>query len=258
VTYPDSFALEEAKGLVDSADRTCVAVFTQKYLNHSQYGMGAGKAEEVKKAVQESGAQQVIVDEHLTSKQTYNLEKLTGVQVIDRERLILDIFYSRATTTEAKLQIELAEIKYEMPRVRENAKLTSGGERAGKGGMGEYTVDVKFRDLKRTGAILDALVAEGANQISGPNLTIDKPESALDEARMRAIANGRARADLYARALGMRVVRLLSVSEGGGHYMPPPMPVAMMAEARGADASSKIDPGTQQLQVNVAMSFELQ
>lgn len=120
------------------------------------------------------------------------------------------------------------------------------------------TVNVKFRDLKRTGAILDALVAEGANQISGPNLTIDKPESALDEARTRAIANGRARADLYARALGMRVVRLLSVSEGGGHYMPPPMPVAMMAEARGADASSKIDPGTQQLQVNVAMSFELQ
>jgi GTP-binding protein HflX len=149
VTYPDSFALEEAKSLVDSADKTSVAVFTQKYLNHAQYGMGAGKAEEVKKAVQESGAQQVIVDEHLTSKQIYNLEKLTGAQVIDRERLILDIFYSRATTTEAKLQIELAEIKYEMPRVRENAKLTSGGERAGKGGMGEYTVDVKFRDLKR-------------------------------------------------------------------------------------------------------------
>ena len=118
------------------------------------------------------------------------------------------------------------------------------------------TVNVKFRDLKRTGAILDALVAEGANQINGPNLSIDKPESALDEARTKAIANGRARADLYARALGMRVVRLLSVSEGGGHA-PPPMPmVAMMAE-RSADASSKIDPGTQQLQVSVSMSFEL-
>lgn len=120
------------------------------------------------------------------------------------------------------------------------------------------TVNVKFRDLKRTGAILDALVAEGANQINGPNLTIDKPEAALDEARTKAIANGRARADLYARALGMRVVRLVSVSEGGGYNMPPPMPmVAMMAE-RSADASSKIDPGTQQLQVNVSMSFELQ
>ena len=120
------------------------------------------------------------------------------------------------------------------------------------------TVNVKFRDLKRTGSILDALVAEGANQISGPNLTVDKPETALDEARTKAIANGRARADLYARALGMRVVRLISVSEGGGYNVPPPMPmVAMMAE-RGAAADSKIDPGTQQLQVNVSMSFELQ
>ena len=118
------------------------------------------------------------------------------------------------------------------------------------------TVNVKFRDLKRTGSILDALVAEGANQINGPNLSIDKPESALDEARTKAIANGRARADLYARALGMRVVRLISVSEGGGHAMPPPMVVMQMAE-RSADASSKIDPGTQQLQVSVSMSFEL-
>lgn len=120
------------------------------------------------------------------------------------------------------------------------------------------TVNVKFRDLKRTGAILDALVAEGANQINGPNLTVDKPESALDEARTKAIANGRARADLYARALGMRVVRLISVSEGGGYNVPPPMPMMAQMAERGAAADSKIDPGTQQLQVNVSMSFELQ
>jgi len=119
------------------------------------------------------------------------------------------------------------------------------------------TVNVKFRDLKRTGAILDALVAEGANQINGPNLTIDKPEAALDEARTKALANGRARADLYARALGMRVVRLLSVSEGGGYAVPPPMPV-MMAERAMDAAQTKIDPGTQQLQVSLSMSFELQ
>lgn len=120
------------------------------------------------------------------------------------------------------------------------------------------TVNVKFRDLKRSGAILDALVAEGANQINGPNLTIDKPEAALDEARAKAIANGRARAELYARALGMRVVRLISVSEGSGYNAPPPMPmVAMMAE-RGAAADTKIEPGTQQLQISVSMSFELQ
>ena len=120
------------------------------------------------------------------------------------------------------------------------------------------TVNVKFRDLKRTGAILDALVAEGANQINGPNLTVDKPESALDEARTKAITNGRARADLYARALGMRVVRLISVSKGGGYNVPPPMPMMAQMAERGAAADSKIDPGTQQLQVNVSMSFELQ
>jgi GTP-binding protein HflX len=51
VTYPDGFTLAEAKSLVDSADRQAVKIFTQKYLNHSQYGMGAGKAEEVKESV---------------------------------------------------------------------------------------------------------------------------------------------------------------------------------------------------------------
>jgi GTP-binding protein HflX len=70
-------------------------VFSQKYLNHSQYGIGSGKAEEIKEFVRESKAEQIVVDEHLTSRQIYNLEKLTGVEVIDRERLILDIFYTR-------------------------------------------------------------------------------------------------------------------------------------------------------------------
>ena len=150
VSYPDSFRLEEGKSLVESADCKIVRIFTQKYLNHSQYGMGAGKAEEIRDFVKgEKGIELLVVDDHLTSKQLHNLSKLVGVEAIDRERLILNIFYSRATTAEAKLQIELAEIQYEMPRVREIAKMTSGNERPGKGGMGEYTVDVKFRDLKR-------------------------------------------------------------------------------------------------------------
>ena len=151
VTYPDSFRLEEAKSLVESLQNKIVKVFTQKYLDHSKYGMGAGKAEEIKNFVKEpeSGVvQQIIVDEHLTTKQIHNLEKLTEVQVIDRERLILNIFSSRATTTESKLQIQLAEIKYQFPRVRETSKINSGSERPGKGGMGEYVVDVKLRELK--------------------------------------------------------------------------------------------------------------
>jgi uncharacterized protein len=121
----------------------------------------------------------------------------------------------------------------------------------------QNSVSVRFRDIRNTGRILDALVAQGANQIHGPSLTIDQPEAALDEARTRAIAVGRARADLYARALGMRVVRLLSVSEGGGYAVPPPMPGVVMMEARGAAADTKIDPGEQKLEVTLSMSFEL-
>jgi uncharacterized protein len=119
-------------------------------------------------------------------------------------------------------------------------------------------VSIKFRDIRNSGKILDALVAQGANQINGPSLTIDKPEAAYDEARARAILAGRARADVYARSLGMRVVRLLSVSEGAGYNNPrPPMPMFDRGAAT-AVAKTEIDPGSQDLQVSLAMSFELQ
>ena len=78
-------------------------------------------------------------------------------------------------------------------------------------------VTVRFHDIASTGKILDALVAEGANQISGPNLSVEHPEAALDEARAKAVAAGRARAELYARSLGLRVARVVSVSESGGY-----------------------------------------
>lgn len=118
-------------------------------------------------------------------------------------------------------------------------------------------VSVRFRDIANSGRILDALVAQGANQINGPMLTIDKPEAALDEARTQALANARARAELYARALGKRVGRILSISEAGANYAPP---VIMMRQAnRGAVAdSTSIDPGEQTLAVSLSVSFELE
>ena len=166
VTYPDSFTLQEAKSLAESMTGwTVVKVFTQKYLNHAEYGVGSGKAYEIEAFLKESpNIKYLIVDEHLTSKKLFNLEKLLGVKVIDRERLILDIFYARATTNESKLQIQLAEIKYEMPRVREGAKISTGNERPGKGGSGEYEVDVKFRDLKRRMSYIKEKLAEAKNK----------------------------------------------------------------------------------------------
>ena len=117
-------------------------------------------------------------------------------------------------------------------------------------------VAVRFRDIAQSGRILDALVAEGANQINGPSLGIDRPEAALDEARVAALANARARAELYARAMNMRVRRVLLVSESGA-TLPPPMPMLRMQAGR-AEADTNIEPGEQTLSVSLTVSFELE
>ena len=118
------------------------------------------------------------------------------------------------------------------------------------------SVSVRFRDLKRAGPILDALVAAGANQIDGPNLSVDKPEAALDEARTAALAKARARADLYAKAAGLRVAKIVAISENGPSYVPAPPGIMAMARAK-AD-STPIEPGEQTLAVTLSVTFELQ
>jgi uncharacterized protein YggE len=116
------------------------------------------------------------------------------------------------------------------------------------------SVTVRFRDVSKAGAILDILVREGANTISGPNLTLSRPEEAMDEARADAVARARARAELYAKAAGLRVDRILLISENGS----PGRPV-MMAGNRGfmADQSLEIAAGESEITVNVTVRFLL-
>jgi uncharacterized protein YggE len=118
-------------------------------------------------------------------------------------------------------------------------------------------VSVRFRDIKKAGSILDALVAEGANQINGPSFAVEKEDAALDEARMAAIRTARARADLYAQAAGLHVKRIVSISETQGYAPPPyPMPLAMARADKAAETA--LQPGEQKLSVNVSVSFELE
>jgi GTPase len=160
VTYPDEFAKSEAEGLVEAAGYKVGKIVTQKILHHPQYGVGSGKAEELRKIAEDESTDMVIVDDRLSSSQAHNLAKLTHQEVIDRERLILDIFNSRAQTTEAKLQVKLAELKYEIPRAREAVRLSLKGEQAGFMGMGEYAVDVKFRALKKQMVLISRKLEE--------------------------------------------------------------------------------------------------
>lgn len=117
-------------------------------------------------------------------------------------------------------------------------------------------VTVKFRKIEETGNILDALVAEGANQINGPTLEIDQPDAALDEARQRALTVAKARAELYARSTGLRVGRIVAISEAGA--VPPPMPMPVMVRAQAAADSAKIAPGEQTLAITLTVTYELQ
>ena len=119
-------------------------------------------------------------------------------------------------------------------------------------------VSLRFRDIRKAGKILDTLVAQGANQINGPVFSVEKADAAIDEARVAAIRTARARADLYAQAAGLKVKRIISISESQG-YAPPPYPVPMMMSARVEKAAdTAIEPGEQKLTVNVAVSFELE
>jgi uncharacterized protein YggE len=120
------------------------------------------------------------------------------------------------------------------------------------------SVQVRVRRLGEMGKIIDTLIAAGANEVNGPSFTMDEPRAALDEARVEAMANARQRAELYARAAGMRVVRILSISEGGGYF---PMQQVFF-ESRAANAPPApppppVAPGELTLGVNVSVQFEL-
>lgn len=119
------------------------------------------------------------------------------------------------------------------------------------------TVSLRLRKLGEAGRLLDTLVGVGANQISGPNFSVDAADAALDEARVAAVAMARTRAQLYAQAAGLRIKRIVSISEGGT-IEPGPRPMMMMARADKMAAAPPVAPGEVALGVNVTMVFELE
>ena len=125
-----------------------MGIVTQGYLHHAKYGVGTGKAEELAREVREKGADIILFDSALRASQGYALAKLCKVEVKDREKVILEIFSMRASTAEAKLQVQLAELEYELPRARESVKMARQGEQPGFFGLGKYEADVYTRMMK--------------------------------------------------------------------------------------------------------------
>jgi GTP-binding protein HflX len=105
--------------------------------------------EELVKLVKETEADKVIFDNRLRPRQSYNLAKVTNVEVIDRFQLILEIFKQRATTTEAQEQIRLAELQLERAQAKEKVRLAKRGEQPGFMGLGAYEVDIYYESVKK-------------------------------------------------------------------------------------------------------------
>ena len=122
-------------------------------------------------------------------------------------------------------------------------------------------VSVRQRDLKKFGTVIDTLAGAGANQINGPSFQLDNPDPAIDQARLEAVRTARARAELYAGATGLRIVRILSISESGGYYGPPPVMFArdimVTASAPPPPPPAPVQPGELQMTTSVTMQFEL-
>src|ERR687888_105708 len=154
ITYPCKDTIKEATSLAYAAGYSVEKTVNQRHITRSKYGIGRGKVEEVKELVKQLKPEVIIFDEVLKPTQQYNLASLCKVEIIDRERLILEIFELRASTTESQIQIKLAQLRYDMARAREKVKLARTGEQPGFYGLGKYEADVYFLDIRRRVAML--------------------------------------------------------------------------------------------------------
>lgn len=141
--------MEELAELCDTAGYQVVYELTQQRHPHSQYNIGPSKVKELSDAVKRLDIGKVVFENELKPVQEYNLAKVLGVEVIDRIRLILEIFSLHASSLEAKLQIRLAELKYELPRAKEKVRLAKRGEQPGFHGLGAYEADVYYEEISR-------------------------------------------------------------------------------------------------------------
>lgn len=147
-TLEDS--LNELKQLAETAGAEIVGRITQKReMPDNALFFGKGKIEEMSILIQETNANLIIFDDELSASQQRNIEQMLGVKILDRTALILDIFAQRAQSHEGKLQVELAQLKYSLPRIGgQGLVLSRLGGGIGTRGPGETKLEVDKRKIR--------------------------------------------------------------------------------------------------------------
>jgi GTP-binding protein HflX len=144
--------LDELEALVETIGLETVGCHSVRIREISpRYYLGSGKAEELARAAHEAGATVIVFDEELSPGQQRNWETLSRVSVTDRQGIILEIFHDRAQTHEARLQVELAQLEYELPRLTSAWSHLSRqrGGRRGTRGEGETQLEVDRRIVQQ-------------------------------------------------------------------------------------------------------------
>lgn len=149
LTPQSTSLIGELTALANAANYNVVDVIQQVRYRDSRYQVGRGKADEIRNSVKEHLVQKVIFENELSPVQAYNLSKLVGIEVIDKFQLILDVFSKHASTNEARLQIKLATLRYELTRAKEKVRLARLGEQPGFHGLGKYEVTVYHESIRR-------------------------------------------------------------------------------------------------------------
>jgi len=165
------------------------------------------------------------------------------------------------TTNATSMQKVLAALKsagiadddLQTQQVFVSARYSSDGQ-AIVGYSAVNSVLAKVRDLETAGAVIDAAVGAGANQVYSLALAVSKQDEAYGQALDLALANARAKAETLAKAAGVRLLKVTSVTESGGAT---PTPVPFAVPAAEAAASTPIVPGTQEIQANVTVTFAI-
>lgn len=158
-------SLEELKQLADTAGAEVVARFLQKRPKPDPaFFIGRGKVQELALYVQQENVDLCIFDDELSPAQQRNIEQAMGVRVLDRTALILDIFAQRAHTNEGKLQVELAQLQYTLPRIMgKGLSLSRLGGGIGTRGPGETKLEVDRRRIRDRIAYIKGCISKVKN-----------------------------------------------------------------------------------------------
>lgn len=160
--------LDELEFLAETAGATAVKRFTQKLpIANPRTFVGTGKLEEIKEYIKEHGIELVIFDDELSPSQLRNIEKELECKILDRNILILDIFASRARTSHAKTQVELAQMQYMLPRLKRlwtHLERQKGG--IGLRGPGESQIETDRRIIQTRIALLKEKLKEIDKQMA--------------------------------------------------------------------------------------------